>query len=246
MTTAPADYFPPSMPGVDTDHTGGRRMAAGLLDDVARESVPLAEGFRAPELSDGVRRAAADALDAISEVRGRVHTTAAHLDALAVNDLLPDRGRDRLTRETRTVAGQALDAIADRSETALKLLEAGLMAAAQPAFPDGQDREEARQELRMLLDASEDPAQTIRRLAAGADQRLAALAAGSYGSTYLRSRGIPEPVITATATFAAQAATASSDPRRAAAARALVQVAHVRKLRSKALNAASFAIGWGA
>lgn len=243
MTTLPNNW-PATMPGIDSDHTGGRRHAAALLDDVARETMPLAETFSDAALSAGVRKAAKDALDAVGEVRMHVHGTVAQVDALTRNDLLPDKARDRLVREARQAGGQALSQVADRSETALKLLEAGLTAEAQPEFPQGADREEARQELRMLLDGSPDPAATIREVAAGTDPRLAALAAGSYGASYLRSRGVPEDVIAQTAVFTAQAAVKTGDPRRQAAARALIRVADVRKLRSKALSAASFALAW--
>lgn len=243
MTTLPNNW-PATMPGVDTDPSGGRRQGAALLDAVAKETMPVAAAFTAAELPPELHRVGKTAVDAIGDVRAHVHGAAAQLDALATNDLLPDRARARLTGEARETARKALDEAANRSNTAILTLEAGLLAQAQPEFPAGADRAEAREELKLLLDASPDPAGMIRHLAAGHDQRLAALAVGSFGASYLRSRGVPEPVITANQVFAAQASMRSSDPRRRAAARALARVNDLRKLRAKALAAANFAIGW--
>jgi hypothetical protein len=247
MTAAPSDW-PFLMPGAgdpDLDPTGGRGHAAALLDGVSKATVPLSEEFRSGDLPDGVRRVARDAIDAIGEVRQHVHRAAGNLDSHAANDLLPDKARRRLIAETKGLAAQALREVDSRSDLSLTLLEAGLIDAARPSVPAGADRGEAREELKMILDASDDPAGRIRQLAAGSDQRLAALAAGSYGASYLRAHAVPEDVIRSTAVFAAQAGIHSGDPRREAAGRALTRMDDLRKLRTQALAAASFAIGWG-
>lgn len=244
MTDETTDW-PAIMPGVDADPTGGRGHAAALLDDAGRDLVAVRTDLSASDLPAEVRKLAGEVLSDVGSVRQHVHRAAGRLDALAVSDLIPEQGRERLSREARAVAAAALRKVDEDSATKLKLLEAGLTAAAQPAFPDGADREEARQELRMLLDGAADPVTAIQQIASGSDQRLAALAAGTFGASYLRSRGIGESTIDATRVLVAQAALTADDPRRRAAAVALRQVAAVRKARMKALQAANFAIGWG-
>ena len=244
----PEDDWPALMPGLDdegpSDHTSGRAQAAAIFDDVGKESVPLRSLFTGAELPAGVRTAAGDALGAVGDVRRQVHQTVARLDALATSDLIPREGRQRVTRETKAVAAAALRELGSRSEGAITIIETGLTAAAQPQFPAGADREEARQELRMLLDAAPDPAEAVRAIAAGSDQRLAGLAVSSYAASYLRAKGVDERTIRQVAVFAAQAGLSSDNPARQAAARALTRLDDLRKLRLKALHAASFAIEW--
>jgi hypothetical protein len=232
------------MPGAADDPRGPRAQAASLLDEVSRESVPLRDLLTDAGLPAGVQRQAADAFDAVGEVRRHVHSAVQQLDSLAGNDTFAPAGRDRLIRERKAITAVALKEVDARSSVAVKLLEAGLTDAAQPEFPADADRAEARDELKLLLDASDDPATTVRELVAGSDQRLAALAAGTFAASYLRSRGVDEATIAATRTFTAQAALSSGDPTREAAARALTKLDDLRKLRLKALNAANFAIEW--
>lgn len=241
MTTAPD--WPALMPGTDDDPRGPRAQAAALLDAAGHELAAIPE-LTDTALPENLRRVAQQATGSIAEVRQHVHRAAGRLDALAADDLIPERGKARLIKEAGAAAAAALREVDNRSSVAIDALEAGLTALAQPAFPAGADRGEAREELRLILDAAGDPAGAMRELAAGPDQRLAALAAGSYGASYLRSRGVPEDIIRATAVFAAQAALRSDDPARRAAARALSKVDSLRKARMKSFMAANFAIGW--
>jgi hypothetical protein len=232
------------MPGVDDDPRGPRAHAARLLDEVGTQSVPLRQELDNTALPAAVRKLAADALNAVGDVRKHVHSAVAQLDALARNDLLPQAARERLIRERKALTAAALKESDGRSSVAIKLLEAALTDAAQPEFPAGVDRAEARDELRMILDAAPDPVAAVQQLATGSDQRLAALAVSPFVATYLRTRGVTDDVIAAIKTFAAQAALASGDPKREAAARGLVKLDDLRKIRMKALNAANFAIEW--
>lgn len=237
--------WPAIMPGVDDDPTGARGHAATLLDAAGKDLAAARVDLSAGELPAPVRTLAGEVLSDVGSVRAHVHRAAGRLDALAVDDLIPEKGRERLTRETKAATAAALREVDARTATNLDLLEAGLTAAAQPAFPEGADRGEARQELLMLLAAADDPATAIRQIAGGSDERLAALAAGTFGTTYLRSRGVDERTIQNTAVFVAQGALTSTDPRRRAAATALARLPELRKARLKALQAANFAIGWG-
>lgn len=246
MTAAPADW-PPFMPGTHPDDLRARgprtpREHAAVLLDEAAEDIVVAADLRAG-LPESIGRLAREASDAIGAVRRHVHSAAAAIDRAAEDDMIPDRARERLDREAREAAAAALRDLDARAGTSLDLLEAGLTATAQPEFPAGADRAEARDEFRMLVGHAPDPAEKVRELATGTDQRLAAIAASSYGRSYLRSRGVAEDAIAAVAAFAAQAALSSGDPTREAAARGLQQLPRLRKARQKAMHGAHFAIG---
>lgn len=240
--------WPVTMPGaapqdrLGADHGNPRYQAAQLLDDAGHDLAQLQQLITTPGLPVGAVKAASAALDAIGAVRGQVHYAAGRLDHVAADDLIPEKGRQRLLRETREQAADALRELEARSDVAITALEGHLLQQAQPTFPAAADREEAREELRLLLDASDDPAATLRQLATGTDPRLAALAVSSYARTYLRAKGVDEETIKATATYAAQAALASGDPARVAAARALTKLPQLRKARAQALTAAAFAL----
>lgn len=236
--------WPATMPGADDDPHGERGQAASLLDSASRDLEATRADLSADALPAQVRGVATKATKAIAEIRGHVHAAAADLDALAANDLIPDKGRDRLLAEKRAAATQAVHSLDSMADVALTVLEAGLTKAAQPAFPADADRPEARERFRMLVDGADDPAAMVRELVGDPAPELAAIAASGYARDYLRSKGVAADVIEATATFAAQQALTSSDPGRQAAARALTRLPLLRKARQQSLMAASFAIGF--
>jgi hypothetical protein len=244
------EVYPAFMPGAEDDDTlgparGPRAEAAKLLDAASHELGSLSGVLGDRALPDGVRRLSSEATSAISDVRKQVHHAAGNLDALAANDLLPQRGKERLINKAKATTAAALRELDARSESAIMALEAGLTATAQPSWPAGADRAEARESFRLLVDAeADDPAAIVRELVTDPDPALAAVAASSYAQTYLRSRGVPQGVITATATFAAQHALTSTDPTRRAAALALTKLDDLRKAKQKSFVAANFAIGW--
>lgn len=236
--------WPALMPGADDDPHGERGQAAALLDDASTDIADVSPVLQDAALPESVRQLARQATNAIGEVRRHVHGAVARLDTLASDDLMNPAGRDRLARETQQAAGGAVRDLGSRTGQALAELEDGLTAAAQPSFPAGADRGEARERFRLLVDAATDPAAMVRELVTDPAPELAAVAASPYARDYLRSRGVPAEVIRATAAFAAQAALNSDDPKRQAAARALTKLPELRKARMKALTAANFAIGW--
>lgn len=243
--TAPApESWPVHMAGAEEDPHGTRAQAAQLIDSASEDLAAVSPDLSADQLPPALRGLARQVTETIGEVRRHVHTAAARLDQLADDDLIPDRGRERLTREAREAAERAVRDADARAGTALDVLEAGLTATTQPTFPAGADRAEARERFKLLADASNDAAAVVRELVGGSDDELAAIAASPFARTYLQARGVPADVIATVATFAAQAALTSGDPTREAAARGLLQLDTLRKARMKAVNAAHFVIGW--
>lgn len=250
MIPAPTDdrgnsVWPSSMPDQDESTTEGgiRAQAQRLLDEQSTAGATLREAFTglpAPEM-----HTADLVLNRVGNIRAHTLAGVAQLDKYARDDTLPDRARQRLHREAAANTRRAIEEAVTEGESAVEILATMLVDAAQPVFPEGGDRAEARDELRMLLDASSDPRETIRQLATGQDARLAALAASSFGENYLRARGVHEDTIRLTRVEVAHAALTSTDVRRRTAAQALQRVPDLRKQIHYVHHAASFVIPEG-
>lgn len=235
--------WPVEMPGADDDPHGERAHSAALFDGSARDLVAASADLAA--LPAELQRVGRSATNALGAIRQHVHATAAELDALAANDTINPKGRDRLLRERREAALDVVHRLDSTAEIALTTLEAGLTAAAQPTFPNGADRTEARERFRLLVDAAADPATMVRELVTDPAPELAAIAASAYARDYLRSKGVQPDVIAATATYAAQHAVTAGAPAQQAAARALLRLDSLRKARVQSVHAAAFALGFG-
>lgn len=118
------------------------------------------------------------------------HTTAAKVAALEADDVMNPAGRDRLLAETRAGAASTLKQLKQRQNDALTRLRGSLRASALPKVRG--DREmPARDEARMMLDATPDPEIAMMEMAERGGE-LAAVVTGSWGESYLRARGVRE------------------------------------------------------
>jgi hypothetical protein len=118
-------------------------------------------------------------------------TAAAQLRTLRTDDTVYPLGRQRMERELRDATESQLKKLKDEQDFALDVLTKELMAAALPRV----DRERelfARDEARMILDASPSPGVAMIELAGRSDE-LAAVVTGSWGESYLRARGERRP-----------------------------------------------------
>ena len=147
---------------------------------------------------------------------------AAKIAQLRENDLIPREGRDRLLQETAAEARAKLRRLDEQQRSILAVMDKELSGASLPKIPAGREMP-ARDELRMLLDGSQDPVRTMAEVAARGDE-LAAVAVGSFGESYFRAKGMrPRDAKEDHSIVQMQAVAAarnSSDPTVAAAANA--------------------------
>lgn len=136
-------------------------------------------------------------------------------------------GRDRLIHEAIEAGKAEVRKQQQRMAATVKIMRAHLEDVAQPRLP--KDREmAAREEMRLLADASPSPVSVLGELAQR-DDELGAVATSRYGEIYLRARGTQNAkgLHAEIRAGAAQAATQSSNPQRKAAGMALQNMAAV-------------------
>jgi hypothetical protein len=113
---------------------------------------------------------------------------AAKLKQLRDDDLMYPEGRDRLLESTAAEARLKMNKLDETQRNVLAFMDRELTVTCLPKMPPGREMA-ARDEARMILDGSPDPAQTMGELAVRHDE-LAAAIVGSYGESYLRAKGM--------------------------------------------------------
>lgn len=166
------------------------------------------------------------------ELRTLANTTALKLRELEANDLLPELGKQRLLRETRSDARERYQALKRQLDGALAVLETAAFNAALPPVP--RDREAlVRDEAVLRMSGTNDPVRALEELA-GLGGELGALAASSWGESYLRAKGLSPAEAKrmhrqVVQVSAIHAATKSPDTQLAAPAKAYFALTDVKK-----------------
>jgi len=176
------------------------------------------------------------------ELRTLANTTALKLRELEANDLLPEAGKARLLAETRSEAKERYQELHRKLNGALAVLETAAFTAALPPVP--RDREAAaRDEALMRMLGTNDPVRALEEVASLGGE-MSAVAASSWGESYLRAKGLSPAEAKrmhreVVQLVAVHAATNSADQRQAAQAKAYFALPAVRKAATIHLNLAS-------
>lgn len=177
---------------------------------------------------------------AVSELRQVTSKAKEAHDRLVADDVSNPAGVKRQMNELRQSAPGEVAEAAGRAEVAVVLLEASLVAAAVPT-PTLPPAEQAlrRDELRMMLDAADDPVEAMGVIAEGADRELAAIVAGSWGKAYLVSRRLPASAEDLLRLKAMAGSAKWGTPAQRAAVERLADVAKVKRVVGLAQGGAS-------
>jgi len=146
------------------------------------------------------------------------------VETLRDDDLMNREGRDRLIREAVQNGRDAVQKHLRSAEAALTIVKAECHEAALPRL-DPSRESAARDEFRLLLDASPDPVASMAELVQR-DDELAGVAVSSYAESWMRARGIPKAQEAAQSIrrLAAELAVDSNDPARRKVGEAAAQV----------------------
>jgi hypothetical protein len=186
------------------------------------------------EVAADVRSLLSSAVADIKTTLGKVDVATAMAAAHRSNDTMFPAGRERLANEEINKADSEVTAALDAAEDKLTVAEADLYIAARPAMPAGADMA-ARADVRMILDGVSPGqlADRIKGLALRADAAGALVADGAWLDMYLSSRGVESDMADAIKALVKdqvfRSATASGDPKRAAAGRTALALVHLRK-----------------
>ncbi len=174
----------------------------------------------ASQLGSGAAAAWRDYEAAVRELETVSNSAALRVAQLRKDDLIPAEGRRRLIDEALADGRTKRAAAAKQMQAARTVLAAKARSAALPRLDPAREMA-ARDELRLLADASDDPLDALVELAA-AESDLAAVAVSRYGESYLRARGVPKAPERhlLVQDRAVDAAKRSNDPTRRAAAEA--------------------------
>jgi len=161
---------------------------------------------------------------ASSAAKKAARSAQAEVERLRADDTMYPEGRKRLIAEAIAKGNAEVKKQRDRMETAIEVLKAHLSESAVPRLDKAREMP-ARDELRLILDGSPDPAVMMMQLAQR-DDELGAVAASSYGESYLRGRGIPKAQEAAQSIrgVAAASAVRSADVQRRAIGEAFAQI----------------------
>lgn len=124
----------------------------------------------------------------LREMRNLASATQVKVDRLEADDLTPEAGKQRLLGETRAEARAEFERLRQKMDGALAVLEDAVHAAALPPVP--RDREaHARDEAVMRMSSASDPLQALEEVASLGGE-LSAVAASSWGESYLVAKGV--------------------------------------------------------
>lgn len=205
-----------------------------LKDEIeADEAAALVKWRRHIGVSGGVREMYNIFTEAAYDAKAAARTTQSRVEALRADDVMNPEGRKRLVAEAIADGKAKVKKHQERMGAALKVLEAQLYVCALPRL-DRTREAAARDEFRLIMDRTRDPVGTILELAQR-DDEIGAVAASSYGESYLRGSGVYDAKDLAEKVRNAAAASAdrSSDPGRCAAAEARAELVELAKVRDR-------------
>jgi hypothetical protein len=122
-----------------------------------------------------------------------VRSTYDQLEKLRLNDTMYPEGRKRMMQELLTDAEDKTEQKHDTADANAKVAYASFIVSAFPKLARSEEMI-ARQDARMILDASKEPDHEIARLALRQDA-VGALVVTSWGADYLHSRGYDERLV---------------------------------------------------
>lgn len=157
------------------------------LETQAREAeaafTPMAD------TSPSVRAAFDTMRKASRDLRVLANTTAMQVAKLEADDLTPEDGKQRLLAETRAAARDQYRKLQSKLDGATVVLEAAAHAAALPPIP--RDREAlVRDEAVLRMSNATNPVKALEEVARLGGE-MSAIAASSWGESYLVAKGVP-------------------------------------------------------
>ncbi|KUO21468.1 hypothetical protein [Streptomyces dysideae] len=210
---------------------------AGVIKEVARHN----EEHPGRELPAEGRAKLADAMKIVNSYMPLAKSAHGALEKLRLDDTMALEGKKRMMQELLTDAEQK---IVDKQRTAdnqATVARASFVVSAFRKLPKGQEAI-ARQDARMILEASPHPAVRLAQLALRQDD-VGALVVTQWGHDYLEARGVEEHEIKATQELVIHhalvgAAEQAEDQERSAAARGALAANSVIGLNDGAASAA--------
>ncbi|TVL91937.1 hypothetical protein CD790_14760 [Streptomyces sp. SAJ15] len=127
------------------------------------------------------------ALTAIRAVRTILNSAHDELEKLRLNDTLYPEGRKRMMTELLDDAEEKINQKVSTADANATIARASFVVGAMPQMSKGRDLI-AREDARLILDASKDPISMITHLAQRQDD-VGALVVTQWGADYLRARG---------------------------------------------------------
>jgi hypothetical protein len=192
------------------------------------------QAFKPHADSHSLIRSAYDVVaDAGSALRTLGGDAAGKVRDIENNDYMNPDAKRRLLAEARSDAASAYARVRDRLNNAVDVMEATAFSAAIPRI--AHDREAlARDEALMLLSSTSDPVSGLEELASRGGE-MSALAASSWGESYLRAKGVSarqatkmhREVVQVSAVHAVM--TSDGDPKTKAAAEAYFALTHMKR-----------------
>lgn len=180
------------------------------------------------------------AMGAVQTYGTLINSAYTKMEDLRLNDTMHPDGRKRMMQELLTDAETTADKKHETADNNATVARAAFIVSAFPKLSKGQELI-ARQDARMILDASQTPDSEIARLAFRQDG-VGALVVSQWGADYLRARGFDDRLIGdiqkgIVAMALEGAAGLEADSERAAAARGAMAAQSVIGLNDAAASA---------
>lgn len=160
----------------------------------------------------------------VSNAKKAANSAQWKIDNLRADDTIPLASRQRQAREALAAAKIEIGGIQRAMAATLQVMEAHLQVAARPKLDKAREMN-ARDEARMILDGSDDPAGVMVRMAQR-DDEIGAVVATGWGRSYFQAKRVDnaDEVVALVGRVASASAVESADPSRKAAGEALAAI----------------------